>query len=59
MNLVKLSDEELTNTKGGELTIASVMAVLIIGIVTVACYKLLKSNTGKTILPGGFTFTWA
>ena len=58
MDLVKLSDEEMDQTIGGELTLSSILAVMCIGVVTVICYRLLRSNTGKTTLPGGFTFSW-
>ena len=59
MYLEKLTEEEMSQTTGGEMTLASVMAVMCIGVVTVVCYRLFKSNTGKTVLPGGFTFSWA
>jgi len=59
MDYTKLSDLEMDQTCGGELTLASVMAVMSIGIVTVICYRLFKSGAGKTTLPGGFTFSWS
>lgn len=55
----KLSIEEERMTTGGEaITLTAIMALLAIGLVTVVCYKLFFSGKGKTVLPGGFTFTW-
>lgn len=59
MEIVKLSDQEMDQTTGGEITMASVMAIMSIGIVSVICYRLFKSGAGKTTLPGGFTFSWS
>ena len=59
MENTKMTDLEMDQTCGGELTLASVMAVMSIGIVTVICYRLFKSGSGKTSLPGGFTFSWS
>jgi len=56
MNELTLS--EMKEVKGGEITLAAVMAMLAIGLMAVVCYKLFTGKSGKTTLPGGFTFTW-
>ena len=59
MNYMILSDEELSNIKGGEvITIATVMAILATAIVAVVVYRLFMSKSGSTTIPGGFKFTW-
>ena len=55
----QLTDGECRSTKGGEaVTLTSVMALLVIGLVAVIAYKFFTSEEGKAVLPGGFTFTW-
>ena len=55
----KLSDAEAKNVRGGEaITLAAILALMSVAIVTVVCYKLFFSNKSKVALPGGFTFTW-
>ncbi len=55
----RLSVEEEKKAIGGEaLTLTTVMAVLVIGLVAVIAYKFFTSEGGKAILPGGFTFQW-
>ena len=59
MNYRLLDDVELQEIKGGEaLTLSVVMAVLATAIVAVVVYRLFRSNSGSTSLPGGFKFTW-
>ncbi|MFA6861362.1 MAG: hypothetical protein WCR56_03165 [Bacilli bacterium] len=59
MELRPLSEAELKETKGGEaITLAAIMALLAIGVVTIICYKFFISKSGKATLPGGFTFQW-
>lgn len=54
-----LSLNEMEKTTGGEaITLASIMALMAVGIVTVVCYCLFKSGSGKVSLPGPFSFTW-
>lgn len=54
-----LSLNEMEKTTGGEaITLASIMALMAVGIVTVVCYRLFKSGNGKVSLPGPFSFTW-
>lgn len=54
-----LSDEELKKITGGEpVSLAAVMAVMIIAISTVIVYRLFMSTSGKAQIPGGFTFEW-
>ena len=49
----------MEKTTGGEaITLASIMALMVVGIVTVVCYRLFKSGSGKVSLPGPFSFTW-
>lgn len=56
---VKLSAAEMSRTTGGEaITIAGMMAILIVGIVAVVCYRFFVSEKGTVTLPGGFKFTW-
>lgn len=55
----RLDEAQMSATSGGEaMTIAGMMAVLIIGIVAVVCYRFFVSNKGSVTLPGGFKFTW-
>jgi hypothetical protein len=54
-----LSDVELMKIVGGEpVSLAAVMAVMIIAISTVIVYRLFMSSSGKAQIPGGFTFEW-
>lgn len=54
----ELNLEELKQIKGGEITIAAVMAVMVAAIVAVVIYRLFMSDKGSTTLPGGFKFSW-
>lgn len=57
MNKIQLSDSELELIKVGEpVTLAAVMAVLAVAIVTVLVYKMFNSSEGKTSIPGGWSF---
>lgn len=59
MSKIPLSESELNMIKPGEgITLAMVMAVLAIAIVTVVVYKLFTSGDGKIKLPGGYSFEW-
>ena len=59
MNKVMLSKEELTSIKPGEaITLAAVIAIMAISILTVAIYKLFTSDEAVIKLPGGYQFTW-
>lgn len=54
-----LTLEEMGATKGGEaVTLATVMAMMAVSIVLVACYRMFKSSKGKITLPGPYTFSW-
>lgn len=58
MNKVMLSKEELTSIKPGEaITLAAVIAIMAISILTVAVYKLFTSEEAVIKLPGGYQFT--
>ncbi len=55
----RLSDNEKAEIKGGEaITLAAVLAIRSIGVRAVITYKLFFSKKGKSILPGGFSFSW-
>ena len=55
----RLDEKEMRLVKGNEaITLASMMTFLAIGLVSVICYKFFTTNTGKAVLPGGFTFSW-
>jgi hypothetical protein len=54
-----IPEEELSLIIGGEpVSLAAVMAVMIIAISTVIVYRLFMSSQGKAQIPGGFTFEW-
>lgn len=55
----ELSFEELTNLKGGEpVSLAAVMAIMIVAISAVIVYRIFMSSSGKATIPGGFQFEW-
>ncbi|MFA6666775.1 MAG: hypothetical protein WCS51_00195 [Bacilli bacterium] len=59
MNRVALTDSELDNIRVGEaITIAAVMAVMVIAITAVCVYRLFMSKSSTIKLPGGWQFTW-
>lgn len=59
MNKVYLSEYELNNTIVGEaITLAAVVAVMIIAILAVAAYKMFTSEESVIKLPGGYQFSW-
>ncbi len=59
MNKVILTDKELENIKPGEaITLAAIIAIMIVSIIAVAAYKLFTSNDGIVKLPGGYQFSW-
>lgn len=59
MYKVALSENELDSIRVGEaITIAAVMAILVISIVTVVVYRLFTSKSSTIKLPGGWQFTW-
>lgn len=54
-----LSDHAMLNVTGGEaITLAAVMTIMVIAIVTVVVYKIFTSKAGSTTIPGGFKFEW-
>lgn len=58
-NLVKLTDEQMAKTVGGEaITLAGIMAILAIAIIAVVCYRFFVSPKGSLSIPGGFKFEW-
>lgn len=55
-----LTPEEMENHFIGEgLTVAAVMAVVVIAVMAVVVYKLFMSDKGSTQIPGGWKFSWA
>lgn len=55
----ELSHEDLMTLFGGEpVSLAAVMAVMIVAISAVIVYRLFMSSTGKATIPGGFQFEW-
>lgn len=54
----ELTIEEMKALKGGELTVAAVLAVMVAAVVAVIIYRLFMSSSGSTTLPGGFKFEW-
>lgn len=59
MNKIYLTDLELESIKVGEaITLAAVMAILAISIVTVAVYRLFTSKESTIKIPGGWQFSW-
>ena len=55
----ELTREEMEGIVTGEaVTLAAVMAVLAIAIISVVVYNLFKTNKGSTTVPGGWKFTW-
>jgi hypothetical protein len=54
-----LTEHELHTLSGGEpVSLAAVMAVMIVAISAVIVYRLFMSTTGKATIPGGFQFEW-
>ena len=55
----ELSQQDLMTLSGGEpVSLAAVMAVMIVAISAVIVYRLFLSSTGKATIPGGFQFEW-
>lgn len=52
-------DEEEKVVGGEAITLAAILAIMAIGIVSVVCYKFFSTNSGKATLPGGFSFQWS
>ncbi len=55
----ELSLEELATLEGGEpVSLAAVMAIMIVAISAVIVYRIFMSSSGKATIPGGFQFEW-
>ncbi len=55
----ELSFEELATLEGGEpVSLAAVMAIMIVAISAVIVYRIFMSSSGKATIPGGFQFEW-
>ena len=60
MHPIALSNNELSSLNVGEaLTIATVMLVFTVVILTVVAYRLFVAKSGKVTLPSGYKFEWA
>jgi hypothetical protein len=57
--ITKLTMKEMSMLAGGEaISLAAVMAILVIAIAAVVAYRLFMSSEGSAQIPGGFKFTW-
>lgn len=55
----ELSQETMQTLVGGEpVSLAAVMAIMIVAISAVIVYRLFMSSSGKATIPGGFQFEW-
>ena len=60
MSKIPLSDSELSSIRTGEaITLATVMVVFTVVILTVVAYRLFVSKGGKVTLPSGYKFEWS
>lgn len=58
MDKRSLTDYELENIRPGEpITMALVLASMVIGLLAVVIYRLFMSYEGTVKLPGGYQFT--
>ena len=59
MSKIPLSDSELSSIRTGEaITLATVMVVFTVVILTVIAWKLFVSKGAKVTLPNGYHFEW-
>ncbi len=59
MDKTKLSFEELNSIRPGEpISLATVIAIMAIGLLAVAIYRFFTSEEGNIKLPGGYQFQW-
>ena len=57
---IPLTQEELSSIRVGEaFTMATVLLVFTVVILTVVAFKLFTSPDAKVTLPGGYKFEWA
>jgi len=54
----KLSQKDMKAIVTGEVTLAAVMAICAIALVSVIIYKIFMSNEGSSSVPGGWKFNW-
>ncbi len=60
MDKTKLSIEELDSIRPGEpISLAAVIAIMAIGLLAVAIYRIFMSDSGNIKLPGGYQFQWS
>lgn len=60
INLIELTEKEAMKIVCGEaITIAGIMAILIISIIAVIAYRIFMSSKGSAQIPGGFKFSWS
>ncbi len=59
MDIEELDEKALMEIRPGEaLTLATVMAVMVVAIMAVVAYRIFKSKQGNIKLPGGYGFEW-
>ena len=59
MKATRLDSAQLSSIRPGEvLTIAAVMAVFTIVILTVVAFQLFSSKSAKVTMPDGYSFEW-
>lgn len=59
MNLIPLTEEEASSCRPGEaFTLATVLFVFSVVILTIVAYKLFTSRGAKVTLPDGYKFEW-
>jgi hypothetical protein len=51
-------EEEKEIVVGAGVTLASIAGIVFIAIAVVVIYRLFKSSSAKTKLPGGYSFEW-
>lgn len=60
MDLEEMEERELSSICGGEyISAASIMALMSVLAILVACYKMYTSTKGKATLGPSYSFEWA
>ena len=60
MNMEVMSETEMMEICGGEyISAASIMALMSILAILVACYKMYNSSKGKATLGSNYSFEWS
>ena len=59
MDIEELDEKSLSEIRPGEaLTLATVMAIMVVAILAVVVYRVFRSKQGNIKLPGGYGFEW-